>query len=63
MTRLDRKDPIRFAGGDANLSGNLLRVVLPAAGGTIDYVVDGTNRRIGKRVNGCSRGAGATRPS
>ena len=31
--------------------GNLLRVVLPA-GATIDYVVDGRNRRVGKKVNG-----------
>jgi RHS repeat-associated protein len=31
--------------------GNLLRVVLPA-GPTIDYVIDGLNRRIGKKHNG-----------
>ena len=31
--------------------GNLLRVVLPS-GIQIDYVIDGKNRRIGKKVNG-----------
>jgi RHS repeat-associated protein len=31
--------------------GNLLRVVLPT-GPTIDYVIDGLNRRIGKKHNG-----------
>jgi YD repeat-containing protein len=31
--------------------GNLMRVVLPG-GPTIDYVVDGLNRRIGKKVGG-----------
>ena len=31
--------------------GNLTHVVLPS-GTTIDYLIDGTNRRIGKRVNG-----------
>jgi YD repeat-containing protein len=31
--------------------GNLTRVVLPG-GPTIDYVIDGMNRRIGKKVNG-----------
>jgi RHS repeat-associated protein len=33
--------------------GNLLRVVLPG-GAQIDYVVDGRNRRVGKRLNGTS---------
>lgn len=31
--------------------GNLTRVVLPS-GTTIEYVIDGLNRRIGKRING-----------
>lgn len=32
--------------------GNLRRVVPPTPGATIDYVVDGQNRRVGKRVGG-----------
>ena len=31
--------------------GNLLNVALPG-GGVVDYVIDGMNRRIGKKVNG-----------
>ncbi len=34
-----------------DLLGNLTRVVLPD-GTTIDYIVDGRNRRIGKQING-----------
>ncbi|HVQ00198.1 MAG TPA: RHS repeat-associated core domain-containing protein [Candidatus Thermoplasmatota archaeon] len=34
-----------------DLLGNLLRVMLPDST-TIDYIVDGFNRRIGKRING-----------
>ena len=34
-----------------DLLGNLISVVLPS-GTTIDYLVDGKNRRIGKKVNG-----------
>ena len=46
----------KTAGGQTTIDhydelGNLVRVVLP--GGTqIDYLIDGLNRRIGKRVNG-----------
>jgi len=36
---------------DYDLLGNLMQVVLPGDI-TIDYVIDGQNRRIGKRVNG-----------
>ncbi len=36
---------------DYDVLGNLRHVVLPT-GHTIDYVIDGQNRRIGKRVNG-----------
>jgi RHS repeat-associated protein len=36
---------------DYDVLGNLIQVVLPN-GSTIDYIVDGRNRRIGKKVNG-----------
>jgi RHS repeat-associated protein len=36
---------------DYDVLGNLMQVVLPGDV-TIDYVIDGQNRRIGKRVNG-----------
>jgi len=36
--------------------GNLLHVTLPS-GENIDYIVDGENRRVGKKVNGTVTGA------
>lgn len=34
-----------------DLFGNLRTVTLPNAGGVIEYVIDGKNRRIGKKIN------------
>ena len=33
--------------------GNLTQVVLPGGPTTIDYVIDGANRRVGKKIGGC----------
>src|SRR5262249_37672 len=40
-----------MASYDYDVLGNLTHVTLPG-GPTIDYVIDGRNRRIGKKVNG-----------
>ena len=34
-----------------DLFGNLRTVSLPSGGGTIEYIIDGKNRRIGKKIN------------
>ncbi|MBK6423680.1 MAG: RHS repeat protein [Gemmatimonadetes bacterium] len=42
--------------------GNLLKVVLPT-GDSVEYLIDGQNRRVGRKWNGAVTTAGCTRTS